>query len=184
MARTLSSISCQAKLTANLNNTIDGSNVSSSASLGQTVTPASQSTGTGANQHDRFWGDQSRSLASGATEDIDLYDLGTIDIGAGAGKDALGQSIALAELTGLLVRNLSTSAGNLKVGGKGTTAAWNSLFDSDDDAKIVLPPGGFFLVFVPADPAYAVADSSNHLLKIEASGGDCQYDLQLVGRSA
>ena len=38
-----------------------------------------------------------------SAEDIDLYDFGSLDVGAGAGKDALGQSVVLAEIVGFFV---------------------------------------------------------------------------------
>jgi hypothetical protein len=122
-------------------------------------------------------------MASSGTEDLDLYDLGSIDIGAGAGKDALGQTFTLAEVVALCVYLHPTSAGNLLVGGKATSAAWTSPFSANTD-KLTLKPGGIFFLFAPTDPAYAVVDSTNHLLKLEASGGACTYDVAVLGRSA
>jgi hypothetical protein len=143
----------------------------------------SLATGTEVDQADRLWFSKGRVLATGTSEDIDVYDLASVDIGAGSGSDALGQSFALTELVALVVHNKAAS-GNLKVGGKGTTAAFSSLFDSDDDAKIIVKAGGFAILYAPADPAYEVADTSNHVLKVQASGGEVTYDILIIGRSA
>lgn len=141
-------------------------------------------TGTGADQADRLWSSAGRVLTSGSGETIDLYDLAAINIGAGAGLDALGQSFALAEIACLAIKNLASSVGNLLIGGEGTAATWNSLFDGSDTAKLTLRPGGVFVAYAPVDPAYAVADVANHLLRIAASGGDVTYDILFIGRSA
>ncbi len=161
----------------------DGS-VTASAQLGITKT-LQLVTGTGAGQADRVWQSRLRALTSGANEDIDLYDLGSLDIsGAGAGRDAVGQLQTLAEIVGLMVINESTSAGSLLVGGNGGTATWNSLMNASDSAKLILPPDSFICIGARNDPAWAVADSTNHLLRFEASGGNVTYSLFVIGRSA
>ncbi len=140
--------------------------------------------GTTANKADRAWWSLGRALAVGS-EDFDLYDLASVDIGAGAGLDPLGQALAFAEICLLIVVN-NDADGSLRVGGKATTAAWNSPFGgSDDDAYILIPPGGFIVLACPSDPAWVVADTSNHLLKVEAITADVSdYDIILLGRSA
>lgn len=183
MAETLSNISVVAQFFANLNNSIDGGNVTPSPRHGWASKPAF-TTGTSSGNADKVWQDKARTLSSAGTIDIDVYDLGSLDIGAGAGLSALGQAFANAEIALLFIENLSSSAGNLLVGGNGTTAAWNSLFNSDDDAQLVLPPDSGVLLWCRNDPAWAVADTSNHLLRLTASGGDCDYDIGFLGRSA
>jgi hypothetical protein len=186
MALSLTAIRVQAIAQATLQQSIDAGNFTFSGAQGFTKSPATTlTTGTGANAADRIWSDMDRALSSGGTEDIDLYDLAAFDIGAGAGKDAAGQSWALVEVVCLMVYNASTSAGNLNVGGKSATTAFNSIFKSaDDDAALIIHPGGWFQIFSPADPAYAVADVSNHLLKIEAPSGAVTYGVVVIGRSA
>lgn len=140
--------------------------------------------GVGANQADKWWASEGRALVTETDEDIDLFDFGSLNTGAGAGLDALGQALSLADIVAILVRNRSTSAGNLLVGGEGSTAAWNSLFNADDEAKIVLPPGAIFLACSPSNTAWAVADSSNHLLTMGAPAGAVTYDIYLLGRDS
>lgn len=184
MAASLANIKVAMKLMADHLNTIDG-DLSASFPGGIDFTPATAlSSGTTANKANCFWQDRSRTLSGAATEDLDLFDLAAFNIGAGAGKDALGQTWVGAELVAMIVTVDAASVGNLEVGGKGTTAAWNSLFAADDDAKITLFPGGSFMVFAPADPAYAIADTSNHLLTFTANGGAVTYSVAMLCRNA
>lgn len=185
MAETLASISFRAAMTCSLKNAaIDGSTLTASVTQGKTLTIPSLSSGTGADAMDRAWGDTDRTLSSSATENIDVYDLASIDIGAGAGLSALGQAITFTEIVGLLIQNKSTSSGTLIVGGEGSSATWNSVFNASDTAKLSLPPSGLIFLACFSDPAFAVADSSNHLLKFEASGGAVTYSIFIFGRSA
>lgn len=143
--------------------------------------------GTIADKVDKAWFSKSRALTSGNDETLDLYDWGSVNLGAGAGKDPLGQAQALVEIAAILIYVRPESAGNLIVGNDGTTAAFNSIFagsTDSDTAAVTVKPGGIFLIAAPGDPAYAVADTSNHLLKLAASGGNVTYDIHVLGRSA
>lgn len=186
MARSLSSISILARLSAVLENAVDGSAQSADVNQGFALSPATALTsGTTANKADRVWSDTGRTILSGANDDIDLYDLGTIDIGGGAGKDALGQSVALAEVVALLIYNQPGSAGGLLVFGEGSTSAWNGPTNGSDTAVFgPIRPGGWLMLFAPTDPAYAVTDAASNLLRLTASGGNVTYDISVLGRSA
>lgn len=185
MPRTLSTISAQAILRATVLNTADGTVLTASAAHGAAQAVTFTASGTGAGQADRFWQSTGRTLTSGGSEDLDVYDLGSLDIsGAGAGRDALGQLWTVAEIAGVLVYNRPTSAGSLLVGGKGTAAAWSTWLNNNDDAEVTLPPSGILLFASTNDPAWAVTDSSSHLLTMLASGGAVTYDIYLLGRSA
>lgn len=185
MPRSLSTISARAILQATVINTSDGAVLTASAAHGAQQAVTFSASGTGAGQADRFWQSTGRTLASGGAEDIDVYDLGSLDIsGAGAGRDALGQAWTVAEIAGMLVFNRAASAGKLLIGGKGTSAAWSDWLNANDDAELTLPPSGIFLIAATNDPAWAVADTTNHLLTMTASGGAVTYDLYLLGRSA
>lgn len=181
-------------LTANLRLSLEGSYTNPQSEAGESGgTPGmsiaksvlqSITNGTGANQADAYWQSEGRTLTSGNDEDIDLYDFGALDIGAGAGLDPLGQALTLADVVILLVVNRDTSTGTLLVGAEGSGAAWNSPFNGDDEAALALPPGGFALLGAPGATAFPVADTSNHLLTLAASGGDCTYDIYIIGRDS
>lgn len=185
MPRSLSTISAQAILRATVLNTADGTVLTASAAHGAGQAVTFTASGTGAGQADRFWQSTGRTLTSGGSEDLDVYDLASLDIsGAGAGRDALGQVWTVAEIAGILVYNRPTSAGDLLIGGKGTAAAWSIWLNNNDDAELTLKPSGIFLLASTNDPAWGVTDTSNHLLTMLASGGAVTYDIYLLGRSA
>lgn len=144
--------------------------VALSATLGQ---------GTGSGQCDRAWSEYSRALATGLEEDLDMYDLGTRDIGAGAGLDSLGQSIQIAEIVGILIYN--AGPGTLTIAPQSGNG-WTALLGANGTHAI--GSGGFLQAYNPADPAMVVTDTTNHSLNFAASGGACTYDVHLVARSA
>ena len=140
--------------------------------------------GTTTGKADIVWSSTARSLSGATSEDIDMYDLGTIDIGTGAGESALGNAITFTDIVLLFVENNSTSTGNLTIGNKNTTAAWQTPFGASDTASVgPIPPGGWFMLGAGADPAFAVADTSDHLLKMTSSA-TLTYDIYIIGRSA
>jgi hypothetical protein len=173
----------QLRLTAEYKNPLTGAVATPIANLIAELA-ATLDNGTGADQANQPWASFSRTVASGSPTDIDFYDLGSLDIGAGAGKDPLGQSFTNAELVALFVKNDDNSAANLLVGGNGTTACFNSMFNSDDDGTLVIMPGGGFLIFAPTNPAYAIADTSNHLLRFASASGTITYHVLAIFRNA
>lgn len=177
MASTISDIKFHAKLSYALAETLQGSPLSAA---GGRLVELDLTSGTTVGTADRSCQDATRTLAGSATEDLDLYDLAGFD----SNTDLLRNAVTFAEIVGLLIVNSSASVGNLLVGGKGTTAAWNSLFNANDDAELTLLPDSFILLGTKNDPGWAVADSSNHLLTMTASGGAVTYSIYVVGRSA
>jgi len=118
--------------------------------------------------------------------DVDLYDLAALDEGGGPGKDGLGQAMAQDEVVALAVVVAAGSDGKLVIGGNGTGAAWNSIFEGDDNAKMGLRSStinpGILLLFCPSETAYEVTDATNHLLQFEAVGGAVTFSLHVAGR--
>jgi len=180
MATSLSEFLINVDLFAKLQKTVQGRTVALDR-VGQGYSRGSLfSSGTTANKADRLYFEVDQAITSGNSVTLDLFDLANFD----ATTDVLGNTVSFAEIVALLIENESGSAGNLIVGGDGTTAAWNSPFGGDDDAAVTLDPGGVLFLFNPTDPAYAVADTSNHLLKLAASGGDTIHNITILGRSA
>lgn len=178
MATALSDIICSAQLSAKLSHTIQGELVAVTANEG--LTQLSLTSGTTADKADQFYMEINRALTSASNDDLDLFDFAVFD----NATDLLGNAVSMAEVVGLYVKNQPSSIGNLVLGGETSAAAWNSLFSGSDTSTLTLHPGGFILVAAPDDPAYAVADASNHLLRINASGGNITYDIGVMGRSA
>lgn len=186
MADTLSNCQIKASITGTFKNTLSGSSGDAALPIDLDFTD-SLADGTTSDQADKPWTRKGLTLSSSGTQDIDVYDLGTIDIGAGAGKDGLGGSWASAEVVGLLVTVDASSTGTLSIGGEGSAAAWNSFLNASDTAKAgPIGPGGVFLIYRPDDPAFAVADTSNHLLRLteESGSGSVTYNVCIIARSA
>ena len=132
--------------------------------------------GTGSSQADRGWSEYNRALASGANEDLDVFDLGARDIGAGAGLDSLGQAWQIAEISTIMIRN--QGPGNLTIDGT-ISNGW-----SDIGAPAALAPGGILVLHNPIDGSMPVVDSTKHLINFAAAGGICTYDVHIAARSA
>lgn len=181
-------------LTANIGAYINGT-FSNTVGTGETAAvsfalslSSALTDGTAASKADKVWFSQDRTLTGTTPEDIDMYDLASFDIGAGAGKDPHGNSLANVEMVGLLLRNDSSSTGNIYIGGKNATTAFNSFLAVagavDDTAQVgPIKPGGWFMIFAPTDPAYAIADTTNHLLTITPTA-NATYDVYILFRSA
>lgn len=185
MTEQISGAQVSVTLQATLQNSIDGNSVLAAASQGYQYNPTQPTNGTGANQADRIWSDSGRTLTDGNSESLDVYDLGSIDLGAGAGRSALGQAVTFDEIVGLMIINRSPSGGgDLVIGGEGSGAAWSTLFNGSDTAKLgPVGPGGCLFVYSPDTSAISVEDAVDHLLKIEAAGGDVTYDIVILGRA-
>ena len=186
MATTLSKIHCSCNIGATLTDTLEGVARSEPGGLAASLTLTA---GTTANKVDRWIQDKDRLLNTGNswTENLDLFDLAGFD----QTTDLLGNTVTCADIVGLYVFNHANSDGDLHVGGLSATTAWNSLFiengaGTTDDVGFILKPGGFSLFGAPTDPAYAVADTTNHLLKMLAASGAnvTTYDIGVLPRSA
>jgi hypothetical protein len=188
MAYLVSGITLQSIMKATSKNAINSDTYTSFAA-NMTFSPETTlATGTSANQFDRVWYAEDRVINSASSEDLDMYDLAAFDIGGGAGKDALGIAFTNVELVGLAFWNKAVSTGTLYIGAKNAATAFNSIFHVngtlDDTAGTLIAPGGFIQWFNPNNPAYAIADTSNHLLKLAATGGNVTYSCQAWFRSA
>jgi len=127
------------------------------------------SEGEGANQIDMVFHDQ-RTLVDGANETLDIHD--------GSLTNKVGVPITMDKLKALYIKNGSTEAG-LIIGG--AAADQLGLF-SDVSDKLVLPPGGEFLIIAPG--ASGIDCSSNSDLKLEHDGTGSSsliYDIVIFG---
>jgi hypothetical protein len=177
--RSLSGIKLNLKLTASVVNTLtDNSSVSANQPL-FTYAPTIAD-GIDASQANRGWHSQSRTLASGAQEILDLHSLP--DIGAGAGNDALGQALIFEELVALVVVNENAVgvAGQLEIMpsnsegfdpvGSHTVANGGALYGQGVLMKIQLAANGFDV------------QDQKHRITFKAIGGAISYSVYLLGR--
>ena len=155
-------------LQATLRKSLDLTTAQDPLNFTQTVTLTS---GTGADQADQSWHDR-RTLASAASEELDL---------SGALADAFGDTLALARVKALYVKNLSDDD-TLLIGGAAAGAL--GLF-SDTTDRFQLRPGGIFLFTAP--DAVGIPVGSNDKLKLEHSGDtttSLDYEIVIIGASA
>ena len=131
----------------------------------------SLATGTGLDQADRMWHDQ-RTLTSESEE---------LDLAAGL-TDGLGETITFAKVKCIAIFNLST-AGSLTVGGSATEVAFVN-WVSDFSDKIVIGPGGCFLLWNPSLAGYVVTPTSGDKLKINSGAETLTYDIIIIGTAA
>jgi hypothetical protein len=177
--RSLSGIKLNLKLTASVVNTLtDNSSVSANQPL-FTYAPTIAD-GIDANQANRGWHSQSRTLASGAQEILDLHSLP--DIGAGSGNDALGQALLFEELVALVIVNENAVgvAGQLEIMpsnsegfdpvGSHTVANGGALYGQGVLMKIQLAANGFDV------------QDQKHRITFRAIGGSVSYSVYLMGR--
>lgn len=121
--------------------------------------------------------DYSLTVAAGNL-DIDLYDLASLDIGAGAGRDNLGASWAQAKVYTVVIGNSSTSAGTLRIdqNGAGSTA-WTGLFGGN--TVLDLPAGAFVAASLGTGGA-TVTDVTNHILRLSAQTDTCSINVTIT----
>jgi len=167
----------KASSSSTVNNVLSDGTKTPTVTLGTSLS-ATVTDGTAQGQADRAWSRYSTAILSGANEDVDVYDLGTLDIGAGAGKDALGQDWAVAEIVHVLVYNAGPGLLTMSPSSSG---GWTALIGAS--GSVGIKAGGFAQFYAPSDPAFAVTDTSSHQLNFAASGDTCTYDLHLLGRS-
>lgn len=124
--------------------------------------------GTAAGQCDQVWDDR-RTIAAGATENLDLQ--------AGGETNWAGQTISFSKILGIMFRISSSTGGPLLIGGHATNAL--GTFFGDDTDKIRVR--NLMILATKDSTAYAVAASD--LLKIVNEDGSNQviYDIVVVG---
>ena len=167
-------------LTATISLDVQATNIGSPdlSSVRETVnalyTLCALTNGTGANKADAIFTDQ-RTLTSSATETLDLFDFGGT-------LSSLGAAYANLAIKALYIQIISGNA--LTVGAEGSAAAWNSLTGSDT-VGVSLPALGTLVAIAPGAAGYAVADTTNHLLKItNTASGSTVYNIIVIGASA
>lgn len=125
---------------------------------------------------DRMFALTDYSLTTGAGNlDIDLYDLGALDVGAGAGEDNLGLTHANARILAFGIRNQEVSGGGtLRIDQNGAgAAAWTGFFDGS--TVLDLAQGGQILAYL-GENGKTVTDATDHLLRLSAQTNNCTID--------
>ena len=123
---------------------------------------------------DRVWALEDYDLTTAAGNyDLDLYDLGTTDVGAGPGDDNLGLSHTNSAIHAIMIENQSTSAGDLRID-TNVTGAWTGLLPTGTTLDL---DAGSFIHCVFGTTGKAVADTTNHLLRLSAQSDTCRINV-------
>lgn len=165
-----------------LRNTLDDNTVAESK---HPVSDYSQSLANGvlASRANRAWQSKNRTLSSGANEVLDLYDMGTVDIGAGAGLDGNGQAVAFEEIVGIMIVNENAVgvAGQLEIEPDATNG-WAPIGSHTAATGGALRGQGCLVKSQVAEAGFDVTDASSHRIKLTANGGDVTYSIYLLAR--
>lgn len=165
---------------ATIKNTLTDGQVAQ-VTVGDTIISGKLQDGIDANQANRCWADKDRTLASGNTVDIDLYDFAGEDIGAGDGNDGLGLALALEQIVTFIVYQ-SSGAGRLELMPTNPTnyCTWMPSLTVANGAA--LKAGGLFMLHQPAAGGLDITDASSHKIRVGANGGAIVYDIYVLGR--
>lgn len=137
--------------------------------IGQSYTVAT-STGAGAGQASIFYAG-TRTLASGATESLDLNGATLID--------ALGAPVTIAALKGIVLVAATANTTTLTIGNVANGIA--SVFGAATQS-LTLQPGEILAKLTPSAAGYPIVAGTADLLKIaNAAGAPATYDLILFG---
>lgn len=174
------------KLTVNLTGTLR--NTLTSGEISSVPHPALAYTldinnGIDANQANRSWQRVSGTIAAGANLDIDLSTFGAQDIGAGAGRDGVGQTISPYEqivAIALVNENAIDAAGALEFTGLGPNN-WQALGDHTVANDGALLGQGILLKCNPAVGGLDITVLSEDI-RLTANGGAVNYSLYIIAR--
>jgi hypothetical protein len=130
--------------------------------------------GTGANQADICWLDE-RTLSSGASDDLDLV---------GALTDAMGVTVNVAELAGIIFIAGGANTTSLTIGGGSNPFV--GFLGGTNPTVGPLPAGTVLLLATPAAAGLGTvtADTADILRVTNGSGAEATYQIGLIARSA
>lgn len=179
--RSTTSMKATATLTGNVVNTMsyDTSRTAvGSISLNKSINFSGGANETEAN---RGW-EYAGTLASGATVVIDLNTGAGIDLGAGDGKDIVGQSVDLEDVVAIAISNNNavSAAGKLEVE-PDSSNGWTPIGTHSVSNGGAIPPNGCLLKMSADLPAFAVTSSNKRIL-LTANGGSVSYQITVIGR--
>ncbi len=138
-------------------------------------TAISLATGTGSGQMNRAY-DSQRTLAASATEELDLAGDATF-------KDAFETALTFVKVKLLYVKAATANTNNVEVGGAAANAFVGPFKDATD--KIVLSPGGVWLVVHPTTGWTVTAATGDKLLIANSGAGtSVTYDIAIAGTDA
>jgi len=127
--------------------------------------------GTGLNQANQVWSDNSQLAISG----VDSLDL------AGVLLDAFGNAITFTNIVAIAVIADAGNGDNIEIGGNANAFA---SFLGDPTDVVTVPPGGMFLITAPDATGFPVTASTADILDITNADAAAvaNYKIVLIGR--
>ena len=128
--------------------------------------------GTGADQADLAWSDE-RTVAAGTPDDLDL---------AGVLASALNAGIVFKKISGIVIRNKSTTSGQtLALGGAAANQFFSGIFGAAPHT-LTIGPGGAAGWYSPIDAAVVTAGTGD-ILRVTSASGSVVYQIVIIGRT-
>jgi hypothetical protein len=181
-SRTTASAKVTLQMSATIQNTMIDGQVASGAMNANTSD--SLDNGAEANQVNRGWQWKNKVLTSGSSVVIDVYDMAGQDMGAGLGRDIVGQSLAIEEIVAIKIKNENSviAAGQLEIE-PNETDGWTPIGFHTVPLGNALRGDGVTMQYQPAEQGLDVVDGSASKIKLTAVGGNVTYSIYILGRS-
>lgn len=127
--------------------------------------------GTAINQANQMFSD-SRTVSASTDDELDL---------AGVLVNALGTTITFTSVKAIIIKAAAANGANLSVGGDSVAPVDNIFADTSD--KILVPPGGMFMITNPQATGFAVTGTTADILEISNLDGaaSASYDIIIIG---
>ena len=184
--RSITSAKVTAKITATINNIMDDNQTASGpVSIGGDL---KLDDGVSLNEVSRGWqwihtAANPKTISSGGTLVIDVFDFGILDMGAGVGDDIVGQDLELLEIVAIMIKNANADgvAGRLEIE-PDPVNGWNPIGSHTVATGGALRAQGVLLKLQPDTTGFAVTDASSHRILLTANGADVDVEMALLAR--
>lgn len=137
--------------------------------------------GVQANQANEAWQSGIISLASGADTEINLRTFAGWDLGAGAGKDGLGQTPVFQEVVEFWIEHVSGD-GLLEVK-PSTSSGWTPVGEHLESDGAAISVGGCIHKCSPGEVGFDVIPGTSEAITLEAVDGALTCRVTIIGRN-
>lgn len=158
----------------NANYTATAADFVTATALAQYAKQIALTSGTGANQADKYWSDQ-RTIAASSNDDLDL---------AGSLTDLITGTMTFVRIKGIIVYAATGNTNNVVIGGSASNPF--NTWVSGTSPAVIVRPGGLFCLMATDATSYAVTAGTGDILRLTNSGAGTTvtYDIHLIGASA
>ncbi len=184
--RSITSAKVTAKITATIQNIMDDAQTASGqVSIGGDL---KLNSGVSLNEASRGWqwihtAANPKTISSGGTLVIDMFDFGSLDMGAGIGNDSVGQDLELLEIVAFMFKNANVDgvAGQLEIE-PDPSNGWTPIGSHTVALGGALRAQGVYQKHQPDTQGFPVTDGVSHRVRLTANGGDVNVEITVLGR--